>query len=109
MDEKELEAIRRRKLEELQRYSVEREAQEEVTTQAQAQRQTILRQILRPEARERLGRITLAYPDRAQDIENRLIALAQSGRINKAIDDASLRQILRAIIPKKREINIERR
>ncbi|MCJ2530861.1 MAG: DNA-binding protein [Candidatus Thermoplasmatota archaeon] len=109
MDEKELEAIRRRKLEELQRHSVDREAQEEVAAQAQAQRQTILRQILRPEARERLGRITLAYPDLAQDIENRLIALAQSGRINKAIDDASLRQILRAIIPKKREINIERR
>ncbi|MCJ2554605.1 MAG: DNA-binding protein [Candidatus Thermoplasmatota archaeon] len=109
MDEKELEAIRRRKLEELQRHAVDREAQEEVAAQAQAQRQTILRQILRPEARERLGRITLAYPDLAQDIENRLIALAQSGRIDKAIDDASLRQILRAIIPKKREINIERR
>ncbi|MFQ5985986.1 MAG: DNA-binding protein [Thermoplasmata archaeon] len=109
MDEKELEAIRRRKLEELQRQSVERQAQEEVAAQAQAQRQAVLRQILQPEARERLGRITLAYPDLAQDIENRLIALAQSGRINKAIDDATLRQILRAIIPKKREINIERR
>ncbi len=109
MDENELEAIRRRKLEELQRHSVDREAQEEVAAQAQAQRQTVLRQILLPEARERLGRITLAYPDLAQDIENRLIALAQSGRINKAIDDASLRQILRAIVPKKREINIERR
>ncbi|MEE8199190.1 MAG: DNA-binding protein [Thermoplasmata archaeon] len=109
MDENELEAIRRRKLEELQRYSVEREAQEDVAAQAQAQRQVVLRQILLPEARERLGRITLAYPDLAQDIENRLITLAQSGRINKAIDDASLRQILRAIIPKKREINIERR
>ncbi|MFQ5919144.1 MAG: DNA-binding protein [Thermoplasmata archaeon] len=109
MDEKELEAIRRRKLEELQRHSAEREAQEEVAAQAQAQRQAILRQILQPEARERLGRITLAYPDLAQDIENRLIALAQSGRINKTIDDASLRQILRAVIPKKREINIERR
>ncbi len=109
MDENELVAIRRRKLEELQRHSVEREAQEEVHAQAQAQRQSVLRQILLPEARERLGRITLAYPDLAQDIENRLIALAQSGRINKAIDDASLRQILRAIVPKKREINIERR
>ena len=109
MDENELEAIRRRKLEELQRYSTDREAQEEVAAQAQAQRQVVLRQILLPEARERLGRITLAYPDLAQDIENRLITLAQSGRINKAIDDASLRQILRAIIPKKREINIERR
>jgi programmed cell death protein 5 len=109
MDEKELEAIRRRKLEDLQRQSVERQAQEEVAAQAHAQRQTVLRQILQPEARERLGRITLAYPDLAQDIENRLIALAQSGRINKTIDDVTLRQILRAIVPKKRDINIERR
>ncbi len=74
-----------------------------------AQRQAILRQILAPEARERLGRITLAYPQLAQDIENRLIALAQSGKISSVIDDATLRQILRAIVPKKRDINIERR
>lgn len=109
MDEEELEAIRRKKLEALQRQSQEQAAQEEMAAQARAQRQAILRQILSPEARERLGRITLAYPDLAQDIENRLISLAQSGRINKVIDDTTLRQILRAIVPKKREINIERR
>lgn len=107
MDEEELEAIRRRKMEELQRHAVEREAQEEMAAQARAQRQVILRQILTPEARERLGRITLAYPDLVQEIEDRLIGLARSGRINQAIDDATLRQILRAIVPKKREINIE--
>ncbi len=77
--------------------------------ETRARRQAILRQVLTPEARERLGRITLAYPDLARDIENRLITLAQSGRINSVIDDASLRQILRAIIPRKRDINIERR
>ncbi len=109
MDEEELEAIRRRKLQELQRASEQRAAEEEMNAQMRAQRQAILRQILAPEARERLGRITLAYPQLAQDIENRLIALAQSGKISSVIDDATLRQILRAIVPKKRDINIERR
>lgn len=109
MDEDELEAIRRRKIEELQRGAEQREAEAEVAAQVRAQRQAILRQILSPEARERLGNITLAYPQLAQDIESRLISLAQSGRITSVIDDATLRQILRAIIPKKRDIKIERR
>ncbi len=109
MDEDDLEAIRRKKMEELQRLSEQQAAQEEVEAETRARRQAILRQVLTPEARERLGRITLAYPDLARDIENRLITLAQSGRINSVIDDASLRQILRAIIPRKRDINIERR
>jgi programmed cell death protein 5 len=109
MDEEELEAIRRRKLEELQRLTEQKLAEEQIQAQLRAQRQAILRQILTPEARERLGRITLAYPQLAQDIENRLIALAQSGKINAIIDDATLRQILRAIVPKKRDIRIERR
>lgn len=109
MDEDELEEIRRRKMAELQRISEQQEAQDQMEAQARAQRQSVLRQILTPEARERLGRITLAYPDLARDIENRLITLAQSGRINSTIDDTTLRQILRAIIPRKRDIKIERR
>lgn len=109
MDEEELEAIRRRKLEELQRASEQRVAAEEVEAQARAQRQAVLRRILAPEARERLGRITLAYPQMAQEIESRLVSLAQSGRISGLIDDATLRQILRALVPKKREIKIERK
>jgi len=109
IDDEELDAIRRRKVEELQR------AQETATVRAQqsahvrAQRDLILRQILTPEARERLGRIELAYPDLAESIENQLIALAESGRVQRAIDDATLREILTRIIPKKREIRIERR
>ncbi len=109
MEDDELEAIRRRKFAELQ------QAQEQATVQAMAreqvlaQRQMILRQILTPEARERLGRIELAYPELTESIENQLIALAQSGRVQRVIDDATLRQILTRLIPKKREIKIERR
>ncbi len=108
-DEDELEAIRRRKLMELQQYQDQALAQQQMREQQMAQRQTILRQILTPEARERLGRIELAYPELADSIENQLIALAQSGRVQRAIDDSTLKQILERVMPKKRDIKIERR
>ena len=105
----ELDAIRRRKMAEYQQAQDQAVAQAQAREQHLAQRDLILRQILTPEARERLGRIELAYPDLTESIENQLIALAQSGRVQKVIDDETLRQILMRIIPRKREIKIERR
>src|SRR5437667_1341402 len=109
MDEDELDAIRRKKLAELQQYQTQAVAEQQYREQVQAQRQLILRQILTPEARERLGRIELAYPELTESIESQLIGLAQSGRVQRVIDDETLRQILTRLIPKKREIKIERR
>ena len=109
MDDEELDAIRRRKLQERQQAQVRVAADQQYREQVQAQRQQVLRQILTPEARERLGRIELAYPELKESIENQLIALAQSGRVQRMIDDATLRQILERVIPRKREIKIERR
>ncbi|UCD93091.1 MAG: DNA-binding protein [Methanobacteriota archaeon] len=108
-DEEELEELRKKKLEELQIRQQQQMAEEAQAAQIEAQKQSILRQILTPEARERLGRIQLAYPDVAENVSNQLIMLAQSGRVQSVIDDNTLRQILRKILPKKREIKIERR
>lgn len=105
----ELEAIRRRKFADLQAQQDQAIAQQQYREQVQAQRQAILRQILTPEARERLGRIELAYPELKESVEQQLVALAQSGRVQRMIDDETLRQILERVIPKKREIKIERR
>lgn len=109
MDDEELEAIRRRKLDELRQQQSNAVEQQRMREQALAQKQTILRQILTQEARERLARIELAYPDLTESIENQLISLAQSGRVQRVIDDATLREILMRIIPKKHDIKIERR
>ena len=108
-DEDELDTIRRRKMQDLQQAQVQAVAEQQYREQAQAQRQQVLRQILMPEARERLGRIELAYPELKESIENQLIALAQSGRVQRMIDDATLRQILERVIPRRRDIKIERR
>jgi programmed cell death protein 5 len=109
MDEDELDAIRRRKMAELQQAQGQAAAEQQYREQVQAQRQQILRQILTPEARERLGRIELAYPELKENIENQLISLAQSGRVQRVIDDATLRQILERVMPRRRDIKIERR
>lgn len=110
MDEDaELEAIRRRRMMELQQQAQQQAIHEQQQVAVAAQRQALLRQILTPEARERLGRIELAYPEIAESVESQLIALAQSGRIQQAIDDRTLQEILRRVVPKKREIKIERR
>ena len=108
-EDDELEAIRRRRIMEIQQEAQGRAIQEAQARQVDAQRQAVLRQILTPEARERLGRIELAYPEIAQSVEDQLIALAQAGRVQQAIDDRTLQEILRRVVPRKREIKIERR
>jgi len=108
-EDPELEAIRRRKLMELQReqdYQAEAMRQAEVV---EAQRQNILRGVLTPEARERLGRLKIAYPDVAMQVEDRIIMLAQSGRLNTMIDDPTLKEILARVVPSRREITIKRK
>lgn len=57
-------------------------------------RQSILGQILTPEAADRLGRIRLVKESRATDVENRLIMLARSGQLRAKIDEPQLKDML---------------
>jgi programmed cell death protein 5 len=74
-----------------------------------AERAEMLRRILTPEARERLGRIRLAKPEVAQAVEQQILSLAASGRLQRMIDDTTLRALLERLMPQRREINITRR
>ena len=108
-DDKELQEIRRRKLESMQQEQTQDEVQAQVDEQHDQQRQSILRQILSPEARERMARLKIARAEFAEAVENQLIMLAQSGKLQAQIDDASLVQILERLTPEKREITIKRK
>jgi programmed cell death protein 5 len=108
-DDKELQEIRRRKLESLQQEQAQEEVQSQVDEQYDQQRQAVLRQILSPEARERMARLKIARAEFAESVENQLIMLAQSGKLQTQIDDASLVQILERLTPDKREITIKRK
>ena len=109
MEDPELAALRQKKMAELQQQAQQQAAQEEKAKQFEMQKQSVLRQILTPEARDRLANINLANPQMAEGVEMQLIQLAQSGRLQGVIDDAMLRNILAQIAPQKREITIQRR
>ena len=109
MEDQELEALRQKRMAELQQNSQQQAAADERNKQFEAQKQAILRQILSPEARDRLANVKLASPDLANSVEMQLIQLAQSGRLQGVVNDDMLRNILRQIAPQRREINIERR
>lgn len=108
-EQDELDALRRRKLQELEYRAQQESAAQEQNKQIDAQKQALMRQLLTPEARERLANLRMTRPDIVESVESQLITLVQSGRISQQIDDFTLRQILRKIMPKKREIKIERR
>jgi len=109
----ELEALRKKKLKELQQQQLgaqdtfddHQARQKELAEQKKA----VLRKILTNEARERLGRIKVARPEIAENIENQLIMAAQSGQIKSKINDEQLRSLLAKIMPKKRDIKITKR
>jgi programmed cell death protein 5 len=94
MSDEELEAIRRRKMAELQEQALQEQAQEQRIAEAQAQKEAILRKILTPEARARLSNIKMVKPEFAEQIELQLIQLASSGRLRGQVTDEQLRELL---------------
>ena len=109
MDDSELEALRQRRLAEMQQSGHQQAEAKERARQMEVQKQAMLRQILTPEARDRLSNVRVANPEIANMVEGQLIQLAQSGRLAGMITDAMLKDILMRIAPQRREITIERR
>ncbi|MBI2077926.1 MAG: DNA-binding protein [Euryarchaeota archaeon] len=117
MADDELAEIRRRRLQELQAQQAARQqvtaedvqAEAEARAEQDAQKEALLRQILTPEARERLTRLRLARPEETRQVESQLIGLAQSGRLQSKIDDNQLKLILARLVQGSRDINIRRK
>jgi programmed cell death protein 5 len=107
MSDEELEEIRRRKLLAMQQRGDEpKQAQAE--RQLEAQKQALLRQILSPEARQRLTNLKMVKPEFTEQLELQLIQLAQAGKLPIPLPDAQLKQILIQLQSRKRETKIRR-
>jgi len=91
--DEELETIRQRKMQELQRQIEEERKRQELA----AQRRAVLRAILTPEARERLDNLRVVRPELVDALEQQLITLAQSGKVRVPITDEDLKRILETI------------
>lgn len=109
VDDEELEKLRKKKLQELEQQAEGEAAEDARREQAEAQKKAILRQVLEPEARERLQRVKMARPEKGKRIEQQLIQLAASGRIQQKLTDSQLKQVLAESQKNQRDINIERR
>jgi len=109
LSDDELEELKKRRMLELQQQQVEKESQLQAQQELEAQKQAILRQILTPEARERLNRIKIVKPELAETVELQLIQLAQAGRLGNVLTDEQLKTILRRLTDKQRDIKITRK
>ncbi|CAJ2504516.1 Uu.00g119100.m01.CDS01 [Anthostomella pinea] len=118
MADAELEQIRKARLEQLKAQGSGAGAQggqggaggqgqaEQKQQQEAEARQSILNQILHPEAADRLGRIRLVKEQRATDVENRLIMLARTGQLRQKVTEAQLKELLNAVADTKEEEKI---
>ena len=108
MSDEELEEIRRRKLLAMQQRSTDEQKQAQAQQQMEAQKQALLRQILSPEARQRLTNLKMVKSEFTEQLELQLIQLAQMGKIPIPLQDAQLKQILIQLQSRKREPRIRR-
>jgi programmed cell death protein 5 len=103
-----IEELKKKRLLELQQRLQEERIKEEERRQLEIQKKTIIMSILTPEARGRLANIKLAKPEYGAQIENMLIQLAQTGKIQQRITDEQLKKILAKISQKRKDIKIRR-
>ena len=108
MSEEELEALRKRRMLELQQRMVEEQKQVQARQQLEMQKQAVLRRILTPEARSRLTNLKMVKPEFTQQLELQLMQLAQQGRIAIPITDEQLKELLVKLQSGRRDYKIRR-
>jgi programmed cell death protein 5 len=105
----ELDQLRRRRLSALQRQATDEQKNDQMQKQLEAQKESLLRSILSPEARQRLNNLKMVKPEFTEQLELQLIQLAQQGKIPVPLPDAQLRQILVQLQSRKHEPTIRRK
>lgn len=92
MDETELNAIRAARMAELQK------GQSQGSSNPQdEQKFTMLSQVLEPSARERLARVRMVRPERADQVEQYLIKMISMGSITRKIGERDIVEILESV------------
>ncbi len=108
MSDEELEGIRRKKLFAMQQKMTDEQKESKAEQQYESQKQALLKQILSPEARQRLANLKMIKQEFTEQLELQLIQLAQSGKLPIPLPDAQLKQILIQLQSRKREPTIRR-
>ena len=110
--DEELEELRQRKMEQLkdrQGGESQEEAVEAQRQQAEAQKEAMLKQALTDGARKRLNTVKMSKPEFGEKVEQQVVALAQSGRLQGKIDEEKMKDILEEMKPDSKSFDIRRR
>ncbi len=87
----------------------EQKIKEERDQKEKELKNNLLRVYLTSEARQRLSNINLVKPDIAKNLENMLIQLVSSGKLDRRLNDDDLKKILNQIQgTPKREFKVRR-
>lgn len=111
-DDEELARLRAQRQKELQQQTAQKEQMEQQRQQMELQKQLLLSKFLTDEAKTRLNNIKMANPEYAARLEDQIIQIGQSGRLQGTkISDEQLKQMLRQITQARKEpkINIKRK
>jgi programmed cell death protein 5 len=87
----------------------EGDAAEAQRQQAEAQRKAILRQNLSDGARKRLNTVKMSKPQVGERVEQQVVALAQSGRLQGQIEEEDMKKLLQELTPDSKSFDIKRR
>ena len=109
MSDEELEELRRKRLSTLQRQVSDEQRNAQMEQQVEQQKQALLRNILTPEARQRLTNLKMVKPEFTDQLELQLIQLAQQRKIPIPLADEQLKKILVQLQSRKRETTIRRK
>jgi programmed cell death protein 5 len=77
--------------------------------QAEAQKQAMLRQALTDGARKRLNTVKMSKPEFGEQVEQQVVALAQSGRLNGKVDEEQMKSLLQELKPDSKSFDIQHR
>lgn len=108
-EDEEIEALRKKRMLDLQRRLAQEEERIQMQQQIEMQKQALLRRILSSDARQRLTNLKMVKPEFAEQIEVQLIQLTQAGRLKIPVTDEQLKEILARLQSQRREIKIRRK
>jgi len=108
--DEDIEELRQKKMEQLkEQQEQQQEAQQSRQEAAEAQKQALLRQHLTDGARKRLNTVKMSKEQFGKQVEQQVIALARSGRVNGKIDEEQMKELLEELKPDDDGYNIRRR
>ncbi len=111
-DNDDIEQLREKKLEQLRdraQDDSQEQSQQRAQNRAQAQKKALLRKHLTDGARKRLNTVKMSKPQFGEKVEQQIVALAQSGRVQDQIDEDQMKELLQELKPDQQSYDIKRR